>query len=92
MCKLVVVNDINQEQLHIRGSVLKLMNSIISSNIQGLLMMVVTMDKKSLQSSNSLSTCDNHMTFTISDVMKKVKVVLDVIKFEPSLQIMLEWM
>ena len=91
MCKLVVVNDINQE-LHIRGSVLKLMNSIISSNIQGLLMMVVTTDKKSLQSLNSLSTCDNHMTFTISDVMKKVKVVLNVIKFELSLRIMLEWM
>ena len=90
MFKLEVAHDRKQE-LHIRGSALKLMNSIISSRIQEPLMKVVTMGRKSLLSLSSLNTCDNHMTITISDVTKKVKIVLNVIKFEISLQVMLEW-
>ena len=75
MFSLGVANDLNQEQLHIKGLALKLMNSIISSRIQALLMKVVTTVRKSLLSSNSLSTYDNHMTFTTSDATKKVRVV-----------------
>ena len=90
MFKLEVAHDRKQE-LHIRGSALKLMNSIISSRIQGPSMKVVTTGRKSLRSSSSLSTCVNHMTITISDVTKKVKAALNVIKFEISLRIMLEW-
>ena len=55
-------------------------------------MKVVTTGRKSLLSLNRLSTYDKNMTFTMSDVTKKVKIVFNVIKFELSLRIMLESM